>query len=146
MKLIRPKTLVIYMLAGLSGVALLHTSQSVQRAEEKKVALERDIASSKEQIRMLQAEWVHLNRPERLEALANEFLDLVPPAPERMLDRELVIHEQNEGIETQAVSVMPAIPAPVKPKEEALPPAKKSPSKSFDSLLKELGDEDGGAQ
>ena len=70
MKHLNPRTFVIFGLAGLLGVILLHTSQNVQNAEEKLAALESEVAREEEKIRMLQAEWVHLNRPERLERLA----------------------------------------------------------------------------
>ncbi len=85
MKLLRPRTFIIFALAGLSGTVLLHTSQNVQHAEERLEALELSVYREEEKIRMLRAEWETLNRPERLERLANEFLDLVPPSPEQMM-------------------------------------------------------------
>ena len=84
MKGIKLRTFVIFALAALSGAALLHTSQRVQQAEETLATLSAEANREQETMRMLRAEWEYLNRPERLERLATEFLDLVPPAPEEM--------------------------------------------------------------
>lgn len=84
MKFLKPQTFIIFALAGLSGAVLLHTSQSVQQAEDRLGQLETAKYREIEKIRMLKAEWETLNRPERLERLADEFLDLVPPAPDQM--------------------------------------------------------------
>ena len=84
LKGIRLRTFVIFALAALAGTALLHTSQRVQEAEEKLEVLEAEIAREEDTMRVLRAEWEYLNRPERLERLATEFLDLVPPAPDKM--------------------------------------------------------------
>jgi cell division protein FtsL len=47
---------------------------------EKIVKLKHDIQREQDQIDMLRAEWAHLTRPERIEALAAKFLDLQPSA------------------------------------------------------------------
>lgn len=86
MRGIKLRTFVIFALAGLSGAALLNTSQRVQHAEEVLAATQAELAHEDETMRVLRAEWEYLNRPERLERLATEFLDLVPPAPEEMPD------------------------------------------------------------
>ncbi|MCB1720483.1 MAG: cell division protein FtsL, partial [Alphaproteobacteria bacterium] len=93
MKLLKPRTFVIFALAGLAGAILLHTSQNVQHAQERLEALEQSVQREEEKIRMLKAEWETLNRPERLERLANEFLDLVPPSPDQMTGKEVHLPE-----------------------------------------------------
>ncbi len=47
---------------------------------EKIVKLKHEIQREQDQIDMLRAEWAHLTRPERIEALAGKFLDLQPSA------------------------------------------------------------------
>jgi cell division protein FtsL len=42
--------------------------------------LEHEIRREQDQINMLRAEWAHLTRPERVQALADKFLDLQPVA------------------------------------------------------------------
>lgn len=163
MKLIRPRTFVIFALAGLAGAALLHTSQSVQHAEERLDTLELSVYREEEKIRMLKAEWETLNRPERLERLAQEFLDLVPPSPDQITrdhlslpDPQPIESEEGFGYEplTQPVSLAsPPVPRhkPSKPKQIAEP---KQPEvlkqknnlpkeKEFGDLLNELGGEGG---
>ncbi|MFK7838948.1 MAG: hypothetical protein AB8B83_01345 [Bdellovibrionales bacterium] len=81
---IRLKTFVIFALAAIAGAALLHTSQRVQGAEERLARINADISREEDTIRVLRAEWEYLNRPQRLERLAKEFLDLVPPSPKKM--------------------------------------------------------------
>ncbi len=65
MKLLRPRTFVIFALAGLAGAVLLHTSQNVRHAEERLAMLERSVGREDEKNRMLKAEWETLNRPEQ---------------------------------------------------------------------------------
>jgi hypothetical protein len=68
-----------FLLVVACGGMLMHTSQKVQRAEKELVRTQRALAHEKEAIRVLRAEWAYLNRPERLELLAAQYLDLVPP-------------------------------------------------------------------
>ncbi len=81
MKKIRLRTIVIYALTVLSGAALLHTSQSVQKAEEELAKITRDAAQEEDSIRVLKAEWAYLNSPARLEVLARKYLNLHAPEP-----------------------------------------------------------------
>ena len=165
MKLLKPRTFIIFALAALSGTVLLHTSQSVQHAEERLESLELSIYREEEKVRMLRAEWESLNRPERLERLANEFLDLVPPSSDQMAGGHMEfpdpeaepiqfdVEESSEPI-LQPVSfdaseaAMTSVPKPqVKPRYEkkSAPKNVKSKEKAFGDLLHELGQE-GGAQ
>lgn len=45
---------------------------------ERIVKLQHDIRRERDQIGTLRAEWAHLTRPERIQALADKFLDLQP--------------------------------------------------------------------
>ncbi len=69
--------------AVLSGVALFLTAQKVQTAETRLQLLQDASASEKQSMRVLHAEWDYLNRPDRLEALARDHLNMTPPAGER---------------------------------------------------------------
>jgi cell division protein FtsL len=51
--------------------------ETVFHAEEI-VKLKHEIAARQDQVAMLRAEWAHLIRPERIQALADKFLDLRP--------------------------------------------------------------------
>lgn len=156
MKFLKPRTFIIFALAGLSGAVLLHTSQSVQQAEERLEAMELAKQQEEEKIRMLRAEWETLNRPERLERLADEFLDMVPPSPDQMSGEAEILpetapvqyeREEERAPVLQPVSMAPAADVPVpsqKPVPPAKPPAeiikeKPKKEKAFNDLLNELG-------
>jgi cell division protein FtsL len=47
---------------------------------ERIVKLKHEIKAEQDEIAMLRAEWAHLTRPERIQALADKFLDLQPVA------------------------------------------------------------------
>jgi hypothetical protein len=108
MKGIKLRTFVIFALAALSGASLLHVSQRVQHAEEVLAGIEAEARHEQDTIRMLRAEWAYLNRPERLEKLASEFLDLVPPAPEEMPENMM---EEASGLPERFIDESQAQPA-----------------------------------
>lgn len=68
--------LLVAMIAA-SGGLLLHTSQSVQRAEAEMRGLEKSIERERQTIEVLEAEWAYLNSPYRLERLAEKYLGMV---------------------------------------------------------------------
>lgn len=72
-------TLLWIILASFVGTLLFHTSQEVQNRKTKTRQAEYRLAQEKEALRILQAEWSYLNRPERLEELSQNYLNL----PER---------------------------------------------------------------
>ncbi|MFH1158994.1 MAG: hypothetical protein V1721_09000 [Pseudomonadota bacterium] len=74
----RKSTLLWLTLAAFCGTALFHTSQRVHDLREETAALETSIGKEEESIRVLQAEWSALNRPDRLERLAKTWLKLAP--------------------------------------------------------------------
>lgn len=112
MKLMKPRNFLTFALAALSGAVLLHTSQSVQQAENRLEILQSSIAREKEQLHILKAEWESLNRPDRLERLAKDFLDLVPPETDAMVGEvsslpevsEELLHEESPETILQPVS------------------------------------------
>lgn len=71
---------VVFSFAILSGAMLLQTSQDVQRSEAEQASIQAGIDSEKETIRVLRTEWDYLNNPERLEALAKQYLDINAPS------------------------------------------------------------------
>ena len=74
----RKSTLLCISLAIFCGGLLFTTSQKVTSGQTRLVALEKNLRREEESIRVLQAEWSYLNRPDRLEQLAREHLELTP--------------------------------------------------------------------
>ncbi len=69
-------------LALATGLFLL--KYEVIALEDELAALNRAIATDREVIHVLRAEWSYLNEPGYLDRLAGRHLDLVPVGPERM--------------------------------------------------------------
>jgi cell division protein FtsL len=55
---------------------------------ERIVKLKHEIKAEQDQIGMLRAEWAHLTRPERVQALADKLLDLQPVALTQIVSAE----------------------------------------------------------
>ncbi len=55
---------------------------------ERIVKLKHDIKAEEDEIGMLRAEWGHLTRPERIQALSDKFLDLQPLALNQIVKAE----------------------------------------------------------
>ena len=90
-----------------SGALLFQTSQSVQRAEYELSQAQRHVGTEEESLRILTAEWDYLNRPERLEKLTLENLDM----DETQAEGTIFVGEAAELPEPR----VPALPQ-VKPK------------------------------
>lgn len=125
--MIRLTSLTALLLAVLAGAALFWVSQQVQQVEREQRQLLVGIDQREESIRVLKAEWDYLNRPERLEELANKYLNMTPVTADTMIQSISAIPEPEEATSApieQAVNISTAIPAkaaPVQPKV-ALPP------------------------
>jgi hypothetical protein len=74
----RHATLGTLVVAILLGVGLFITSEKVQQAERDLKIIQQRVAAERDTLRVLRAEWTYLNRPERLEQLANLYLTLTP--------------------------------------------------------------------
>jgi cell division protein FtsL len=68
-------------IAGIGALALYQLKHEVIALEKELARLNRDIVREQEAIHVLRAEWSHVNRPERLQSLAQRHLDLQPMAP-----------------------------------------------------------------
>ena len=65
-------------LAVTVGFGLFHVKYKVQALEDDLRRLNAAITEEQEQLHVLAAEWAHLNRPDRLEALARRHTELAP--------------------------------------------------------------------
>jgi hypothetical protein len=112
--MIRPITLVCFLLACASGLYLYqekHRVQMIDRDIEKTVHATETI---REQTRVLHAEWTLLNDPQRLQSLADQFLSLKTVTP---------------GQFTSLAELDNRLP-PVRPPEPPQPPQQVLPSAS----------------
>lgn len=77
----RLSTLLSLGMASVAGFMLFQTSQDVQQAEQKLRNLNAQVSKEREAMRVLEAEWDYLNRPDRLEELARQHLKMSPVDP-----------------------------------------------------------------
>jgi cell division protein FtsL len=78
--MIRPGTVLWLLLVIAVGYAMFQVKYEVMQQEETLGRLNKEIADSREQIRMVDAEWSYLTRPDRLRRLATRYLNLTPIA------------------------------------------------------------------
>lgn len=104
--------------AVVSGVMLFSVSQKVQTAESEQRRLSAAVGSERETIRVLNAEWDYLNRPDRVEDLAREYLRMKPPQAGQMESDAAVLPDaldRKPEMEAQpAVFMQPAAPVPAR--------------------------------
>ncbi|MDY0029940.1 MAG: hypothetical protein RBR86_08385 [Pseudobdellovibrionaceae bacterium] len=147
---LRLSTMVAILMAVLSGVSLFWVSQQVQMLERKQRVIKQQVVSEQEGIRVLEAEWDYLNRPDRLERLAKRYLHSMERIePEDILKNANVVPERQVNEE---LGIVPAAYPVSKPKNLAqkrvlrdTPEVKISEAKSsgstndFQSVLSQIG-------
>ncbi len=138
------------LLALLAGGALFWVSQQVQQTERGQRQLQRIVSQEEEAIRVLNAEWDYLNRPDRLERMANAYLNMAPTRPDDVLQTVSAIPEPVRvplppkdrpvfaNISTAQTVKPVAAPRPVAPAYQ--PPPKPLPTRSDEPSFTELLD------
>jgi hypothetical protein len=94
--MIRPGTIVWLLLVIAVGYAMFQVKYEVMQQEETLARLNKDIADSREQIRVIDAEWSYLTRPDRLKRLAARYLNLAPIAAAQIAELSTV-PERNDA-------------------------------------------------
>lgn len=90
-------TSLFFFLALLVGFVLFKVKYEVVDVEQKLTKVTQQVQREKENIHILKAEWSHLNEPQRLQGLAERFLDITPMKTDQILavSRD---HELKEGV------------------------------------------------
>lgn len=135
------------LLAVAAGTALFRVSQQVQNAEDDMRRLETAVTGEREAIRVLNAEWDYLNRPDRLEELSKEYLRMQQPQAKQM---EASADDLPATPAAPELRVQPAVmeakqPATV-PSTAAKPQKKPASQRDFNRLLSDLAPAAGGAR
>ncbi len=142
MKLFRISNILLLCVAAILGAMLFLTSQSVQGAEDRLAEINRGIRQESESIRVLDTEWDYLNRPQRLEELAGEYLKVAPPQSDQFVEgvdsipepAATIVPPAKPAVYAQPVAV-PAKPAPSRPVPSEY--IKANEKQSFESLIKQ---------
>ncbi len=102
---------------ALGLVALAYVIYEVKyeaRALDDEIAqLKTNIEAERDAVAVLRAEWSLLNRPERIERLAEKYLKLAPAKPNQLVTLDTLKDSDFDGIGT--VAAAPAKSAPPKP-------------------------------
>lgn len=140
MKLFRISNVLILVLATALGGALFWTSQLVQTRQDKLAVISAQLNAEREALSVLTAEWDYLNRPQRLEQLARDFLSVGVPKEQRIVANASIIAEPAAPI--IPLSKPAFIPAMVKPLASApvapAPVIHSTDSEKFETLLHNL--------
>ena len=140
-------SLTAFMLALLAGGALFWVSQQVQQTEREQRKLQRIVSQEQEAIRVLNAEWDYLNRPDRLEKLAEEQLKMEPAQADDLLQNVNSIPEpatvplppkERPVFASTAAAPVSKVAAPKPVRDIPSAPIKSSDEDSFNQLLETL--------
>lgn len=163
MRIFRISTLTAVTCAALSGALLFSTAQKVQQADGDMRRAQSRVAQEEQTIRVLRAEWDYLNRPDRLEGLVRNNLDLEQARPESVRNdtSELptpyvpIVPARKPAYTSPVVKAMPAVmqagpdatssqalSRPAAPQPPVMPAD--TPQKDFNKLLNELSPAGGG--
>lgn len=138
MKLFRISNILLLCVAAGLGALLFRTSQSVQGAEDRLATINRSVKQEQESIRVLDAEWDYLNRPQRLEELADKYLKVAPPQSGQFIENADAAPEPADTPATPPAYAQP-VAVPAKPAPSKTVPSeyiKASEKQSFEALIK----------
>ena len=141
MKHIRLSAIAALVAAAIAGGALYGTAQKVQTADAEYKKLSAAIEGERKTIRVLRAEWDYLNRPERLESLARDHLNMATPQAGQVA----AIEELPDIAPSAAASVeematfaaQPAVLSRAPPVPRSKPVRRENP-RGFQAVLDEL--------
>jgi hypothetical protein len=74
----------------LTGLVILIYDLKIEtrRLEDRAARLERAIEEEKDNVALMHAEWSHVARPDHIEALARELLELGPAKPDQLIGQK----------------------------------------------------------
>jgi cell division protein FtsL len=108
----------ICLVLGLVALAyVIYQVKYESRALDAEIAaLGRDIDDERDAIAVLRAEWSLLNRPERIERLAQKYLKLAPAKPVQLVTVDTVTERDFDHARLEAAPpAQPAVPQAAKP-------------------------------
>jgi hypothetical protein len=82
--MIRLRSLFWLLLISATGFAMFGVKYQVQALEDQLARIDRAAAAEEHEIRVLDAEWAYLTRPQTLEAMNRQFLSLVPTSTKQL--------------------------------------------------------------
>src|SRR5262249_58762959 len=80
----RLRSLFWLLLVSATGCAMFGVKYQVQALEDQLARINRSAAAEEHEIRVLDAEWAYLTRPQTLERLNRQFFSLTPTSTKRL--------------------------------------------------------------
>lgn len=104
-------------LTAILGTTLYQVKIGIDRREAELLALERDIRTAEREIDVLEAEWAHLSRPERVLDLSSRLLEMQPIPEDRVLPLDAIpmriLPAFDEPVaDAGVITLLPPDPAP----------------------------------
>ena len=149
---VKLSTIATFVLATILGATLFWVSQQVQLLERDQRNYASQIASEQEGMRVLNAEWDYLNRPDRIETLAAKYLDQMQPVvPDNLLrnansvpEPQILQSEDEAPVMVSTGNDKPEKTKPINTAPDSRPIHDREDSKStdFDGVLKNTLEDD----
>jgi len=154
--MIRLRSLFWLLLVSATGFAMFGVKYQVQALEDELGRINRSAAAEEHEIRVLDAEWAYLTRPQTLEAMNRQFFSLVPtstrqlrttvadipmrpppPAPPQPVEAAAMVASAEPAPVPNAASPVeePSAPVTEPAKPAAEPPQAKSALRAMPALL-----------
>lgn len=105
--MIRPATAFSIIAVCAVGYGMFQVKYQVMQLEDQLAHIRHQIAASRDNIRVLNAEWSLLNQPARLDGLAKRFLNLTPVTNDK-LARLDTLPERPSGAPSETAPPAPA--------------------------------------
>jgi len=123
--MIRPGTVIWLFLVAATGYAMFQVKYEVMQQEETLARTNKEIAETREQLRVLDAEWDYLSQPNRLQRLASRYLSLSPISAAQITSLDALPQRGDVPpalVSTRQVAAAPAIPARITPDHHSAAP------------------------
>jgi hypothetical protein len=109
--------LLVSVLTAILGTTLYQVKIGIDRREGELLALERDILAAGRDIAVLEAEWAHLSRPERVLDLSERLLEMQPIPEDRVMPIDAIpmriLPSFDEPVaDVGVITLLPPAPAP----------------------------------
>lgn len=89
-------SIVTILVLGSAATGLYQLKYDVAALKERAQTLTALLDSERQALHVLKAEWAYLNKPERLAALAERHLDLVPLAADQIIPLDAILRRAAE--------------------------------------------------
>lgn len=116
MSVIRVSLVIWLIVAGAVAFGLYQVKYEVQHLEHKLSSVRQDIKQDRNALHVLEAEWSYLNRPQRLERLAEKHLEMEPATTKQVAAvtqlPPRITHSLPASAERDALPKMDGVPVP----------------------------------